>query len=129
VNRFPTWKYALIGLVIAAAFLYTLPNFYGESPAVQVSSAKTTVKVDNALFSRVEQTLKAAGIRYERIQMDPIGVKIRFAARKQIYPQSGPEIRAHRVAGNRSRSERSRSVWDPRRLEWPGGRRFRFIHR
>jgi preprotein translocase subunit SecD len=34
VNRFPAWKYALIGLAIAAAFLYTLPNFFGESPAV-----------------------------------------------------------------------------------------------
>ena len=57
MNRFPTWKYALIALVIAAAFLYTLPNFFGEAPAVQVSSAKSTVKIDPALVSRVEETL------------------------------------------------------------------------
>jgi preprotein translocase subunit SecD len=46
VNRFPTWKYALIALVIGLAFLYTLPNFFGEAPAVQVSSARATVTLD-----------------------------------------------------------------------------------
>jgi len=60
VNRFPTWKYALIALVIAAAFLYTLPNFFGEAPAVQVSTGKSTVKIDPALVARVEETLKKA---------------------------------------------------------------------
>jgi preprotein translocase subunit SecD len=45
VNRYPTWGYALIALAVIAAFLYTLPNFFGESPAVQVSSGKATVKV------------------------------------------------------------------------------------
>jgi preprotein translocase subunit SecD len=39
VNRFPAWKYILIGLVVLAGALYTVPNFYGESPAIQVSSA------------------------------------------------------------------------------------------
>ena len=33
MNRFPTWKYALVALAVVAAFLYTLPNFFGESPA------------------------------------------------------------------------------------------------
>ena len=46
MNRYPTWGYALIALAVVAAFLYTLPNFFGESPAVQVSSGKATVKVD-----------------------------------------------------------------------------------
>ena len=52
MNRFPTWKYALIAFAIAAAFLYTLPNFFGESPAVQVASAKSTVKLDSGLLVR-----------------------------------------------------------------------------
>ena len=54
MNRFSTWKYALIGLAIVVAFLYTLPNFFGESPAVQVSSARTTVKIDAGVLQRVE---------------------------------------------------------------------------
>jgi preprotein translocase subunit SecD len=79
MNRYPTWGYALIAILIVIAAIYTIPNFYGESPAVQVSSARTTVKVDSALRSRVEDILKQGAIAYERIQLDPVGVKIRFA--------------------------------------------------
>ena len=79
MNRFPTWKYALIALVIAAAALYTAPNFFGESPAVQVSSAKSTVKVDVSLLSRVEQALQAAQVPYAGTVVDVIGVRVRFA--------------------------------------------------
>ena len=79
MNRFPTWKYALIAVTIVAAFLYTLPNFFGESPAVQVSSAKSTVKVDFSLLERVEQTLKTEKIPYTGTVVDVTGVKVRFA--------------------------------------------------
>ena len=50
MNRYPVWAYALIAAAIVLAFVYTVPNFFGESPAVQVSSAKSTVKVDAALL-------------------------------------------------------------------------------
>jgi preprotein translocase subunit SecD len=79
VNRFPTWKYALIGLVIAAAFLYTLPNFFGEAPAVQVSTAKSTVKIDPALVTRVEETLKKANVPFDGLLLDQYGVRVRFS--------------------------------------------------
>jgi len=78
VNRYPTWGYALIALTIALAFLYTLPNFFGESPAVQVSSAKATVKVDPALLQRVEDVLKKAGISYRGAVYDQSGIRVRF---------------------------------------------------
>jgi preprotein translocase subunit SecD len=79
VNRYPKWAYVVIAITILAAFVYTLPNFYGEAPAVQVSSAKTTVKADAALLAKVEETLKRANVPYERIQLDPVGIKVRFA--------------------------------------------------
>jgi preprotein translocase subunit SecD len=79
VNRFPAWKYALIAVVILAAFLYTVPNFFGESPAVQVSSAKSTIKVDTALMSRVEDILKKVGVPYTGAQVDATGVRVRLA--------------------------------------------------
>ncbi|HET7364238.1 MAG TPA: protein translocase subunit SecD [Burkholderiales bacterium] len=79
MNRFPTWKYALIALAIALAFLYTLPNFFGESPAVQVASAKSTVRTDASVVTRVEQALQAANIRATGLVMDPTGVRVRFA--------------------------------------------------
>jgi preprotein translocase subunit SecD len=79
MNRFPAWKYALIGFTIIVAFLYTLPNFYGESPAVQISSAKATVKVDDALASRVESALKSAGIQYTGVLLESSSLRVRFA--------------------------------------------------
>jgi preprotein translocase subunit SecD len=90
VNRFPTWKYALIALVIAAAFLYTLPNFFGEAPAVQVSSAKSTVKIDPALVARVEEALKKANVPYNGLLLDQYGVRVRF-------PDTDTQLRAKDV--------------------------------
>jgi preprotein translocase subunit SecD len=79
VNRFPVWKYALIALAIGVALLYTLPNFYGEAPAVQISSAKATVKLDNALLARVEDELKKAGAAPTGMVSDPNSVRVRLA--------------------------------------------------
>jgi preprotein translocase subunit SecD len=78
VNRYPKWGYALIVLTILVAALYTVPNFYGEAPAVQVSTGKATVKLDRALLDRVEETLKKNAIPYDRVQFDASGVKVRF---------------------------------------------------
>ncbi len=78
MNRFPAWKYIAIGVVVLLAFLYTVPNFFGESPAVQISSAKTTVKVDTALMNRAQDILKQADIAYTGVQVDATGVKVRF---------------------------------------------------
>ena len=79
MNRYPAWRYALIAFAIAIAFLYTLPNFFGESPAVQVSSGKTTVKVDSALLERVEGALKSGGLQSTGILLDGNGLRARFA--------------------------------------------------
>jgi len=79
VNRFPLWKYALIALAILVALLYTLPNFFGESPAVQVSPGRTTVKVDRSVLGRIEPALKAAQIAPTGTLLDEHGVRLRFA--------------------------------------------------
>ncbi|HXR58091.1 MAG TPA: protein translocase subunit SecD, partial [Burkholderiales bacterium] len=79
MNRFPLWKYALIALAILVALLYTLPNFFGESPAVQVSPGRTTVKVDRSVLGRIEPALKAAQIAPTGTLLDEHGVRLRFA--------------------------------------------------
>lgn len=79
MNRYPNWKYILIAVVILIGLLYTIPNFFGESPAVQVSPAKTSLKADAALLSKVEATLKLANIAFNGIYLDASGVKVRFA--------------------------------------------------
>jgi preprotein translocase subunit SecD len=78
MNRYPFWKYALIAVAVAIGFLYTLPNFFPEDPAVQVSSSKTGVKLDAALLQNVEDTLKGAGIPFRGAVLDATGVKVRF---------------------------------------------------
>ena len=62
MNRYPLWKYLLIACVLLISSVYTLPNFYGESPAVQVSTTRSAVAVDTALMGRVETALKAANL-------------------------------------------------------------------
>jgi preprotein translocase subunit SecD len=87
MNRYPLWKYLTVLIAVLIGALYTLPNFYGESPAVQISSAKATIKVDNALLNTVEQTLAQAkiptsGVYYE--QNGPLGtIRARFASTDQ----------------------------------------------
>ncbi|MBE0614858.1 MAG: protein translocase subunit SecD [Burkholderiales bacterium] len=79
MNRYPIWTYVIIACAIVLGLTYTLPNFFGESPAVQVSSVKATVKVDSGLLERVEEALKTAKIVSQGTFIDPNSVKVRFA--------------------------------------------------
>jgi preprotein translocase subunit SecD len=79
MNRYPLWKYAILGIALLIGLLYTLPNLFGEAPAVQVSSAKATLKVDGGLVPRIEQLLKQAGIPADFVQFEGSSIKARFA--------------------------------------------------
>ena len=79
MNRYPVWKYAIIVIVLLVGLIYALPNFFGEAPAVQVSAAKSTVKVDVATQGRVEEALKAAGLVPDMLTLDATSVRARFA--------------------------------------------------
>ena len=78
MNRYPSWKYALIGILILIGLLYTIPNFFGESPAVQVSPAKSSLKANPELLKKVEAALNLANIKFNGIFLDANGVKVRF---------------------------------------------------
>jgi len=78
MNRYPIWKYAIIVIALLVGVLYTLPNFFGEAPAVQVSSAKVTFKVDSSTQDRVEEALKTAGIVADLVTRDSNSIKARF---------------------------------------------------
>ncbi|MCM0043251.1 MAG: protein translocase subunit SecD [Burkholderiaceae bacterium] len=84
MNRYPLWKYVMIALVLAFGVLYTIPNFFGESPAVQVSSAKATLKLTPAATDQVLQALKVAAIPAENAYYEDLGnngtVRVRFAS-------------------------------------------------
>lgn len=78
MNRYPLWKNILVAVALVFGLIYTLPNFFGESPAVQLSSAKATLKIDDATMAHVEEVLKAAGVPHDGIQLDNTGVKVRL---------------------------------------------------
>jgi preprotein translocase subunit SecD len=79
MNRYPVWKYAIILIALVVGFLYALPNVFGEAPAVQVSAAKATMKLDSAVLTRVEEALKAAGITADAISLEGVSIKARFS--------------------------------------------------
>ncbi|MBC5763601.1 protein translocase subunit SecD [Ramlibacter albus] len=80
MNRYPLWKYAIIVVALLVGAIYALPNFFGESPAVQVSAGKPSVKVDAGVQQRVEQALKNAGIQPQLVTLDANSVKVRLAS-------------------------------------------------
>jgi preprotein translocase subunit SecD len=78
MNRYPLWKYLLLAFALLVGLLYTLPNFFGEAPAVQVSSGKATLKLDASIVPRIEAALRAAGIQADFVQFEGNSAKARF---------------------------------------------------
>jgi len=78
MNRYPMWKNIFIAIVILIGFIYTIPNFFGESPAVQITPAKSSTKLDPTLLGQVEEIFKKENIPFEGIYLDARGVKARF---------------------------------------------------
>jgi preprotein translocase subunit SecD len=79
MNRYPIWVYVTVAVALLLGVIYTLPNFYGELPAVQVSSAKATIKVDSKLMERVEAALKAGNLSAGGVTLDATSVRARLA--------------------------------------------------
>ena len=106
MNKYPAWKYALIVLALVVSILYAAPNLFGEVPAVQVSAARATVKIDDALRASLEEALKAANVRVTDVEMDEKQIRFRFAdtdtqlrARDVLQAKAGPAT-GHVVALN-----------------------------
>ena len=78
MNRYAIWKYVVLAIALFVGVFYTLPNFFGESPAVQISAAKATAKVDLGVQERVESALKAAGLTPELLALEGGSLKVRF---------------------------------------------------
>jgi preprotein translocase subunit SecD len=79
VNKYPVWKYAIIVIAIVVSLIYAAPNLFGEVPAVQVSGARSTVKVDSALETQLSDALKAANIAVTEQDRDENAIRFRFA--------------------------------------------------
>ncbi len=78
MNRYPLWKYIVIAIALVVGLVYTLPNLFGEVPAVQVSPLKAALKADAGLLARVEDILRKGNVAPEEVFHDPTSVKARF---------------------------------------------------
>ncbi len=78
MNRYPLWKYIIVLVALLLGAIYTLPNFFGESPAVQISSTKATIKVNDDTLEKIQQILQNSNIPTTGIIQDKVGIKVRF---------------------------------------------------
>jgi preprotein translocase subunit SecD len=78
MNRFSWWKYLIIAVAMLIGLVYSLPNVFGEAPAVQLSSGKATVKLNGDAVDRVAGALKAGGLVADFVEFDGNSVKARF---------------------------------------------------
>ena len=83
MNRYPVWKFAIILIALLLGVVYTLPNFFGEAPAVQVSSSKMSAKVDDATLARVAEAIKAANVPAAALTLEGNSIKARFESTEQ----------------------------------------------
>ena len=94
MNRYPLWKYVFIAVALLIGALYSLPNLFGESPAVQISSAKNAGEVNAALMGEIERMLKQEKLAYQAILLDKSSIKVSFA-------DPDTQIRAKDVIANK----------------------------
>ena len=78
MNRYPLWKYLIILVALFAGIVFTIPNFFGESPAIQISPLRATAKVDVELLNKVDSLLADNGVSVQAAYLDSTGVKVRF---------------------------------------------------
>ncbi len=106
MNRYPLWKYILIVVAVLMGALYTAPNFYLEAPAVQITSAKATIKVESGMTGRVDDILKKNGIKADGAQFDAsknqgslhvrfADINAQFAAKSLLEKELNPDPSDH----------------------------------
>lgn len=79
MNRYPLWKYLVIATALLLGFFYTLPNYYGNEPAVQISSDKSSIKIEAATVQNVESILNLGKIPYRSVKLEGKNINVRFS--------------------------------------------------
>ena len=78
MNKLPIWRALVMALALSLGLLYTLPNFFGEAPAVQVSGAKVTVKVDQEIAQRVDRALELSSLKNDGAKIEGASIRVRL---------------------------------------------------
>ena len=84
MNRYPLWKYLLIALTLAVAAIYALPNLYGVTPAIQISTNRQSVVINQEIERRVAQALQEANIKTDGMFIAGGSLKVRVSDADKI---------------------------------------------
>jgi len=77
-NQFSRWKYILIITSLLLSLIYTLPNFYGEAPALQIMPIKSGEKIDTSILKSIETALSSSKININKLVIEDIGIKVKL---------------------------------------------------
>jgi preprotein translocase subunit SecD len=91
MNRYPVWKYILIVVALLLGALYTAPNYFGQSPALQVTTGKSTVKVNSDTTAQVADALKRNGVPATMVSLEGAGNSTSVRAR---FPTTDAQFKA-----------------------------------
>lgn len=84
MNRYPLWKYMLIVFTIALAIVYTLPNLYGVTPAIQISTNRQSIVINEETEKRVSEALQKANIQHDGMFIAGGSLKVRVSDANKI---------------------------------------------
>ena len=82
MNRYPLWKYLVIAVALLIGVVYSIPNLFGEVPAIQIAGSKTSSKIDLNTQEKADLALANAKISsngsFYEAQGSSGTIKIRF---------------------------------------------------
>ena len=88
-NQSPRWAYFLILTTILLSVLFVMPNFYGESPAIQIMPIKSGEKIDTELLQSIEAALAKSEIENTGLILENFNIKVKFkTAEEQLKAKS-----------------------------------------
>ena len=90
MNRYSSWKYILILIVMVVGFIYALPNLYGSSPALQISASSASVEVSELTELQVNIALDDANI-------ESVSKELRDGRLTIMFVDEGTQLRAQSV--------------------------------
>ena len=76
LNQYPLWKYLLLAVILLTGAVFSMPNLYGEDPALQISHRTRDVAPDDV--TSIESSLKTLAIEYKQVELEKDKILVRF---------------------------------------------------
>ena len=78
MNHSARWKYLLILTTVMLSLIFVMPNFYGESPAIQIMPIKAGEKIDTSLLQSIEEILEKSEITNTGLILESFHIKVKL---------------------------------------------------